>query len=137
MSDQPETEHALLAANEQFYRVFSAGDFNAMRELWATRSPIACLHPGEPLLLGQEQVLGRWRELLAPRPGFKLRCDRPTVQAFGSTAIVHCYEAVNEEPAHLVATNVFVQENGSWHLVHHHAGPLAAPLPAPRATDLN
>lgn len=136
MTEADEIERAVLAANARFYRIFSEGDVEAMSELWAARSPIACLHPGEPLLVGS-QVRRRWREILTPRPGFTLRCDRPTVQAFGAVAIVYCYEGVNDEPAHLAATNVFVREDQSWHLVHHHAGPLSAPLPEPPAATLN
>jgi ketosteroid isomerase-like protein len=135
MSEQDETERAVLAANARFYRAFSEGDFAAMSVLWAARSPVACLHPGDSLLLGQQQVLRRWREILAPRPAFALRCDRPTVHAFGAMAIVYCYEGVNDEPAHLVATNVFVREGEDWRMAHHHAGPLAAPLPDPRAAN--
>jgi len=137
MSRDEETERAVLAANAVFYRAFNEGDYAAMSELWAARSPVACLHPGDLLLVGQQQVLSRWREILAPRPAFALRCDRPTVQAFGAMAIVYCYEGVNDEPAHLAATNVFVREGEEWHMAHHHAGPLATPLPNPRAANLN
>ena len=137
MTEEDETEQAVLVANAQFYRNFNEGDAEAMGELWAARSPVACLHPGESLLVGRQQVLRRWREILATRPAFTLRCDRPTVQVFGATAIVYCYEAGNDEPAHLAATNVFVREGDGWRMVHHHAGPLAAPLPDPRRTALN
>jgi ketosteroid isomerase-like protein len=137
MTEADETERAVLAANARFYRAFSEGDFAAMSELWASRSPVACLHPGDSLLVGLQQVLRRWREILAPGPAFVLRCDKPIVQAFGTMAIVYCYEGVNDEPAHLVATNVFVREGEGWHMAHHHAGPLANPLPDPRAANLN
>ena len=139
MTEADETERAVLAANARFYRAFSEGDFAAMSELWASRSPVACLHPGDSLLVGLQQVLRRWREILAPGPAFVLRCDKPIVQAFGTMAIVYCYEGVDDEPAHLVATNVFVREGEAegWRMAHHHAGPLAAPLPDPRATTLN
>ncbi len=38
-----------------------------------------------------------------------------------------CYEVLG--PNVLVATNVFLREDGAWRMVHHHAGPCAAPPP--------
>jgi len=136
MTTDDRTERAVLTANQTFYRIFSDGDFAAMSELWAKRSPVACLHPGQSLLVGKN-VLRGWREILAPSRKFTLRCDRPTVQVFGSVAIVYCYEGVNDEPAHLAATNVFVLEGDSWRMVHHHAGPLSVPLPEATSAHLN
>jgi len=136
MTEEDDTARAVLAANARFYRAFNDGDTVAMGELWAAESPVACLHPGEALLVGRQQVLRRWHELLSPRPPFTLRCDRPTVQVFGATAIVYCYEGGNDELAHLAVTNVFVREGDGWHMVHHHAGPMAVPLDLP-ARSLN
>ena len=137
MTDYERPEQAILAANERFYRAFNEADVAAMSALWATRAPVACLHPGEPLVVGRQQVLHRWREILSMSQAFKLRCDRPTVQVLGTTALVYCYEGVGDEAAHLAATNVFVFEDGSWRMVHHHAGPLANPLPAATNSSLN
>jgi len=71
------------------------------------------------------------------QPGFELTGREPSVQVFGDTAIVYCYEASGAEPAHLAATNVFVREGLAWRMVHHHAGPLAEPRAPRRAEDLN
>jgi hypothetical protein len=40
----------------------------------------------------------------------------------GESAYVVCGEAV--DGAELVATNLFVREDGAWKLVHHQAGPV-------------
>ena len=125
---QTETERAVLRANATFYRAFSEGDVEAMNALWSTRSSVACLHPGMPLLVGREAVLASWREILSGRPGIPISCQAPTTQVFGETAIVYCYEGPENEAAHLVATNVFVREDGAWRIVHHHAGPLSIPV---------
>jgi len=137
MTEEDENARAVLAANARFYRAFNERDSAAMGELWAARSPVACLHPGASLLVGRQQVLRRWHEILASRLAFTLRCDRATVQVFGATAIVYCYEGGDDEPAHLAVTNVFVREGDGWHMVHHHAGPMAEPLRGPPAQDLN
>lgn len=130
-------EREALAANAEFYRAFNAGDFAAMQALWAEERPIACLHPGQPLLFGREVVLHAWRQILAQQPSFELRGDEPRVQLLGDTAIVYCYEAGGDQPAHLAATNVFVREGSAWRMVHHHAGPLSTPRPARRSSALN
>jgi ketosteroid isomerase-like protein len=137
MMPGPQSEREILAANTQFYRAFSDGDFRAMTELWAARSPLACLHPGQPVLLGREAVLRAWRDILKHTSGAALSCREPRVQVFGETAIVYCYEAVGAQPAHLAATNVFTREDGTWKMVHHHAGPLAEPRISPSIGHLN
>jgi hypothetical protein len=57
MTHAEETEHEVLAANERFYRAFSEGDLESMSALWAQHAPVACLHPGQPVLLGRDAVL--------------------------------------------------------------------------------
>jgi ketosteroid isomerase-like protein len=128
-----EAEAEVLRANASFYSAFSEGDLVAMSALWAEEVHIACFHPGSAGIFGRADVLDSWRQILRPRPPFIMRCDRPRVQLLGDAAIVACYEANGDRPAHLAATNVFVLEGGRWRLMHHQAGPLAAPLPKPAA----
>jgi ketosteroid isomerase-like protein len=137
MTHAPKSENEVLAANARFYRAFSEGDLASMNALWAEQAPVACLHPGQPLLLGRDAVLRAWREILEHQRGIELSSQEPRVQLFGDTAIVYCYEAVSDQPAHLAATNVFVLEGPAWRMVHHHAGPLAEPRAPIRANDLN
>jgi hypothetical protein len=122
-------EAAVLEANQQFYRAFSQGDFPAMSELWAKAAPVACLHPGAKVLLGRHAVLSSFRELLVSAPAWKMVSRDAVAHVTGPAAFVTCLEANGDQPAHLAATNVFVLENGHWHMVHHHAGPLSAPEP--------
>ena len=137
MTSAEKSESEVLAANATFYRAFSEGDLASMKALWAEHAPIACLHPGQPLLLGRDAVLRAWRDILEHQPGLDLTGREPRVQLFGDAAIVYCYEATGAQPAHLAATNVFVREGSAWRMVHHHAGPLAEPREPIRATDLN
>jgi SnoaL-like protein len=132
-----EAEAAVLFANASFYRAFADGDFAAMSQLWAERAPTSCLHPGASALVGRSLVLDSWRQILRGSP-LAMRCDRPVARVVGSAAIVMCYEGNGDTPAHLAATNVFVLEDATWRMVHHHAGPLASPLPRPRpASSMN
>jgi ketosteroid isomerase-like protein len=125
------TQAEVLDANATFYRAFTDGDYAAMSELWAQRAPVACLHPAARTLIGRTRVLDSWRQILGGTPRFELRCDQPVVHVIGDAAIVTCYEGSADHPAHLVATNVFVLEDGSWRMVHHHAGPISSPVPRP------
>ncbi len=127
------TEAAVLSANATFYRAFSEGDYAAMSDLWARRAPVACFHPGSPALVGRPAVLESWRQILGGSPGFALRCDQPVAHVVGDAAIVTCYEGSDDDPAHLAATNVFVFEDGTWRMVHHHAGPMSRPVARGRA----
>jgi ketosteroid isomerase-like protein len=124
-----QTEAAVLEANSSFYRAFTRADYPAMARLWAEQAPVACFHPGAPVIAGRRPVLESWRQILrAPLP---MRCDHAMVHLLGDTAFVTCYEASGNRPAHLAATNGFVLEDGSWRMVIHQAGPLSNPLPRP------
>jgi ketosteroid isomerase-like protein len=131
------TDHdAVLAANEAFYRAFTARDVAAMDALWARDVPVACVHPGWQVLSGREAVMASWRAILNGVPPV-IRCSAAIACMTGSSAFVVCTESIDE--AELVATNVFVREEGGWKLAHHHAGPVAndAEDEGPRSGFLN
>jgi ketosteroid isomerase-like protein len=116
-------ERAVLAANEAFYRAFAARDVEAMEALWARRVPAACIHPGWQVLNGREAVMASWRGILGGVP-LAIRCADAVARVAGTAAFVVCTERL--DAGELVATNVFVQEDGDWKIAHHHAGPVAS-----------
>lgn len=111
----------VLAANASFYRAFSAGDAEAMERLWSRESPVSCLHPGWPIVLGRQRVMASWRAILRRPP--PVRCREPRVLPYGHLMLVVCCEII--ESGMLAASNLFVREDGGWHLVHHQACPYA------------
>jgi ketosteroid isomerase-like protein len=113
----------ILAANQAFYDAFRSEDALAMEALWAQRAPVACIHPGWAALVGREKVMSSWRAIMSSGAP-PIRVTAPRVQVLGDVAYVLCDEIVNG--GRLVATNIFVREDGQWLLVHHHAGPVAA-----------
>ena len=120
----------VLAQNQAFYDTFRRGDAVAMDELWARSSPVACIHPGWDALHGRDQVMESFRAIF--RSGAPpVRCQRPSATVLGDVAFVICAESI--DGASLVATNVFVREDGAWKLVHHQAGPMNAPRPEARS----
>jgi len=115
----------VLTANEAFYTAFAARDVPAMEALWSDRAAVACIHPGWQPLHGREAVLASWRDIMSSPNSPPIRCCEAVAQVFGQTAMVVCTERF--PGAELVATNVFVEEDGAWKLIHHQAGGVARP----------
>lgn len=113
----------VLEANEAFYRAFAARDVAAMEAAWARRGPVACIHPGWDALDGREEVLGSFRAILESSSAPRVRCTLAQAHPLGEVAFVTCHELV--QGATLVATNLFVREDGAWRLCHHQASQLA------------
>ncbi|MGQ9366798.1 nuclear transport factor 2 family protein [Azospirillum sp. ST 5-10] len=114
---------ALLALNQAFYRAFYERNFAAMDALWARRSPVACLHPGWMPLCGREAVMQSWKDLMTAPVATMIRARHPSVHLYADTGLVLCEEVLSE--AVLMASNLFVREDGEWRLAHHHSGPVA------------
>lgn len=116
---------AVLFANDAFYLTFQSSDVAAMEAIWSSREAISCLHPGWPPLLGREPVLQSWRSILANPNQQAVQAHAASAELYGDCAIVICYETVGQFM--LVATNVFVREDGQWKLVHHQSGETPPP----------
>ena len=117
-----DSDEAVLAANEAFYRAFAQRDTAAMDALWARDAPVACTHPGWPVLLGRDEVLTSWRGILENPAAPNVLVGDAVVHRLGDTALVFVSEVVDGTP--LAATNVFVREDDAWRMTHHHAGPV-------------
>ena len=124
----PSDDRDILAANQAFYDAFTRADLATIEELWAERSPVACIHPGWDALHGREDVLESFRAILGSGGAPRVTCVDPSAMLLGEAAFVVCHEAIDD--THLVATNVFVREDGRWKLVHHQSGPMSARRPA-------
>ncbi|MDA1074296.1 MAG: nuclear transport factor 2 family protein [Proteobacteria bacterium] len=115
-------------ANEAFYLAFAEKDIQAMDNIWAKSAPVLCLHPGWPLLSGRDDVMESWRSILS-NPS-QQPIDFYGVQSSAlnsSTVAVVCYELVGGSA--MVATNVFVQEDGQPRIALHQAGFCGNPPP--------
>jgi ketosteroid isomerase-like protein len=128
-SERALAEASVLEANQEFYSAFDGCDFAAMSLLWAERVPVACIHPGRPALSGRAAVLESWQQILESAGDWNMSCHQARVYWMGQSAFVTCLEASGKTHAHLIATNVFVLEDGRWRMTHHHAGPLSEPIP--------
>src|SRR5690606_32510589 len=110
----------ILQANERFYEAFAAGDVEAMDALWAREVPVACVHPGWAALEGRQAVVTSWERIFgAEQQPPSVRMTDAAARVLGDSGIVVCHEHL--EGTTLVATNVFVVEQGEWRMAHHHA----------------
>ena len=126
----PPDDSEILAANQAFYDAFTRSDLETIEALWASLTPVACIHPGWDALHGREDVLESFRAILGSGGAPHVTCVDPAATRIGDAAFVVCHEAIDD--THLVATNVFVREDGQWKLVHHQAGPMSSRRPKTR-----
>jgi ketosteroid isomerase-like protein len=111
---------AVLAANLEFYRAFTARDLAAMDQLWARAAPVACLHPGWTALTDRQSVMASWGAILTNPEAPRIACFDERVFLYGDTALVLCEEEL--AGGSLAASNLFIREDGEWRIVHHQAG---------------
>ncbi|MDI3282272.1 nuclear transport factor 2 family protein [Polyangium sp. 15x6] len=116
-------EAEVLAANAAFYTAFARRDLTAMDDLWARRAGVACVHPGWDVVRGRAEVMASFRAILTSPAAPAIVATRPTATVLGDTAFVVCAESIDGNE--LVATNLFVREDGAFRLVLHQAGPIA------------
>lgn len=119
-------EVEVLERNRAFYTAFRRRDMATMETIWAQSAKVACIHPGWQAIRGRGEVLASLRAILSQDVVPRIRCEDVSVHLVGDAAFVICEEVLRE--GRLVATNIFIRENGDWRLLHHQAGPLAPHL---------
>src|SRR3954453_20294138 len=121
---------AVLAANLEFYRAFETRDIDAMETIWARHAPVGCVHPGWPALADRKAVIESWRGIFANPQAPRIACYGERVLLYGDTALLLCEEEL--DGGTLIASNLFVREDGAWRIACHQAGQLVAPRPPGR-----
>ncbi len=109
----------VLSLNTKFYEAFAAGDFFAMQYLWAKQHEVAVIHPGWPMLHGYEKVMKSWNSIFQAEGPINIKCMDEKAVMMSSSAFVICSELLDNTK--LVATNIFVREEGVWKIIHHQA----------------
>ena len=126
-------ENAVLFANDAFYLAFAGRDWAMMDALWAHHAPVACVHPGWSALHGREDVMSSWNDILGNDASPDVQCRDARVHMLGEVAYVTCFEVIGDNA--LMATNMFVVEDGEWRMIHHHASPTLNEAPGVSAPD--
>lgn len=112
---------AVIAANKAFYKAFRESDLDTLDALWAKDTKVSVIHPGWNAIIGREKVMHSWQRIIESGGAPPIYPVQPVVLFRDTSAVVLCYEKTGD--SYLVATNIFVQEDGKWRIIHHHAGP--------------
>ena len=111
----------IITANTIFYKAFASGDIEAMGKIWAKKAQPTCIHPGWAPLIGRQQVMKSWENILDEGNNSSIKCSSVRAFASGGSAYVICQEHL--QMSTLVATNIFLKEANIWKIVHHQASP--------------
>lgn len=124
-------EDAVLAVNAAYYRAFANADAGALERLWAI-DDVTCVHPGWLPLVGREDVVRSYRDILAGADQVPITHSGERVVISGDFARVICIERVGA--VLLAATNCFARTGQGWLMTHHQASQIAdaEPSRAPR-----
>jgi len=125
MEIQNKTLRQVLLINSAFYDAFAAGDFLAVKDIWSKNHQTSVIHPGSAALHGQKAVMMSWELIFKNSGPHDIKCINEKVYLIGESAYVVCSEIFPE--GQLIATNIFVIEDGGWRMVHHQAGPSSDP----------
>jgi ketosteroid isomerase-like protein len=124
-----------------FYDALNRADVEALMQLWADDDEIVCIHPGGPRLHGHAAIQASWEAILH-KGGLQVRPSQ-LYEAHNLMSAVHTVvegvTAAQGEPAHLVATNVYLKTPQGWRMVLHHVSVAPGPAPSglPAATSLH
>lgn len=106
--------------NSDFYLAFSTGDIDLMASLWSTTEESTCIHPGGGVIIGHQDILISWQNVLANPPDVRFfEIARNSCREF---SYFTCIE--NLGYAKTIATNIYKQEEDGWKIIHHHGAPL-------------
>lgn len=123
-----------------FYDALNRADLEALMALWADDEEIVCIHPGGPRLIGHAAIRAAWSAILE-HGGLQIRPSQlhETHNLMSSVhTVIEGVTAASGEPAHLIATNVYVKTPKGWRIVLHHVSVAPGPVPVdPRAQILH
>jgi ketosteroid isomerase-like protein len=123
-----------------FYDALNRADLDALMALFADDDEIVCIHPGGGRLIGHAAIRASWSKILE-HGGLHIVPSQlhETHNLMSSVhTVIEGVAAASGEPAHLIASNVYVKTPKGWRIVLHHASVAAGPAPSdPRATILH
>lgn len=110
-------------AETVFYEAFKRCDAKVMAALWA-EDDVVCVHPGAGVLVGHEAVVRSWTNIFgnAHPPSIKIDVARRTrTDDLAVHLVAQQMGADTQDPALVVATNVYRKYDAGWLMVEHHA----------------
>ncbi len=132
MARRKELNGSAAEVEAAFYDALNRADVDGLMLLWADDEEIVCIHPGGPRLLGHAAIQASWEAILE-RGGLQIRPSQlhETHNLMSSVhTVVEGVTSSGNEPAHLVATNVYIKTPQGWRIVLHHVSVAPGPVPA-------
>jgi ketosteroid isomerase-like protein len=114
-----------------FYDALNRADLDALMALWADDEEVVCIHPNGARLLGHRAIRASW-EVLLEHGGLQILPSQLHEMHNLMSAVHTVVEgttAATGEPAHLVATNVYVKTPKGWRIAVHHVSVAPGPVP--------
>ncbi|WP_317205428.1 nuclear transport factor 2 family protein [Janthinobacterium sp.] len=123
MKRQKQLNGSAAEVESAFYDALNRADLEALMALWADDEEIVCIHPGAPRLIGHAAIRASWAALLAGGGLHILPTQLHETHNLMSSVhtVVEGLAGGAAEPAHLLATNVYVKTPRGWRIVLHHA----------------
>ena len=115
-----------------FYDAMNRADVDALMALWADDEEIVCVHPNGGRLIGHRAIRESY-ELLLEHGGLHIL---PSMlhEMHNLMSAVHTVvegtTAAKGDPAHLVATNVYLKTPKGWRIAVHHVSVAPGPVPS-------
>jgi ketosteroid isomerase-like protein len=120
-------------AENAFYEALERRDLEAMMAVWSEDEEILCVHPMGPRLTGQDQVRASWAKLFSGDTAARVHISHQ-VAITGMMIAVHSVQEnftlegaqgqrLEDRPAPIVATNVYLRMGAGWRMIVHHASP--------------
>ncbi len=124
-----------------FYEALNRADVDSLMALWADDEEIVCIHPGGPRLHGHAAIQQSWQAILE-KGGLQIRpsqlYESKNLMSSVHTVIEGVTATGTAEPAHLLATNVYMKTPQGWRIVLHHVSVAPGPVPTShQATSLH
>jgi ketosteroid isomerase-like protein len=122
-------------AEDTFYDALEEGDLDKMMKAWADSEEIVCIQPLREQVQGRKAVRQSWQEVFASGANIEIEIHHKQWIETPEMAIhiVHEQLVFNGDrmrlPPPLMATNVYLKNELSWHLLLHHASPPHPPIP--------
>ena len=114
-----------------FYDALNRADVEALMALWADDDEIVCIHPGGPRLIGHAAIRESWASILEHSNLHIVPIQLHECHNLMSSVhtVIEGTTGALGEPAHLVATNVYMKTPRGWRIVLHHASVAVGPVP--------
>lgn len=132
MKSQKQLNGSAADVEIAFYDALNRADLETLMALWADDDEIVCVHPGGPRLIGHAAIQASFEAILE-RGGLHILPSQlhETHNLMSSVhTVIEGVTATGGQPAHLLATNVYVKTPLGWRIVLHHVS-VAAGVPPP------